>query len=103
MRIRLKLVLAITVMVSAMVILLSALYLSQLLSERIQQSYRHTDIAAHQVMLAARAAIEHGMAHVALPPNDPAALNDAVNSRPAAGCRAASDVVLVHPIRADHL
>jgi PAS domain S-box-containing protein len=78
MRIRLKLVLAITVMVSAMVIVLSALYLSQLLSERIQQSYRHTDIAALQVMLAARAAIEHGMAHVALPPNDPAALSDAV-------------------------
>ena len=78
MRIRLKLVLAITVMVSAMVIVLSALYLSQLLSERIQQSYRHTDIAALQVMLAARAAVEHGMAHVVLPPNDPAALNIAV-------------------------
>ncbi len=78
MRIRLKLVLAITGMVSAMVILLSALYLSQLLSERIQQSYRHTDIAALQVMLAARAAIEHGMAHVTLPPNNPDALNEAV-------------------------
>ncbi len=78
MRIRLKLVLAITVMVSAMVIVLSALYLSQLLSERIQQSYRHTDIAAHQVVLAARAAVEHGTAHVALPPNDTAALNAAV-------------------------
>jgi PAS domain S-box-containing protein len=78
MRIRLKLVLAITVMVSAMVIVLSALYLSQLLSERIQQSYRHTDIAAHQVMLASRAAIEHGMANVKLPPNDPNALNAAV-------------------------
>jgi PAS domain S-box-containing protein len=78
MRIRLKLVLAITGMVSAIVIVLSALYLSQLLSERIQQSYRHTDIAAHQVMLAARAAIEHGMAHVVLPTNDPAALDQAV-------------------------
>jgi PAS domain S-box-containing protein len=78
MRIRLKLVLAITLMVSAMVIVLSALYLSQLLSERIQQSYRHTDIAAHQVMLAARAAVEHGMAHVTLPPDDPEALNAAV-------------------------
>ena len=78
MRIRLKLVLAITFMVSAIVIVLSALYLSQLLSERIQQSYRHTDIAAHQVMLTARAAIEHGMAHVVLPTDDPAALNEAV-------------------------
>jgi PAS domain S-box-containing protein len=78
MRIRLKLVFAITVMVSAIVIVLSALYLSQLLSERIQQSYRHTDIAALQVMLAARAAIEHGMTHVKLPPNDSTALNDAV-------------------------
>ena len=65
MRIRLKLVLAITVMVSAMVIVLSALYLSQLLSERIQQSYRHTDIAAHQLLLAAqRARSSMDTAHV---------------------------------------
>lgn len=78
MRIRIKLVLAITGMVSAVVVLLSTLYLAQLLSERIQQSYRHNDIAAHQVLLAVRAAIQHGMAHVALPPNDPNALNDAL-------------------------
>ena len=52
MRIRIKLVLAITCMVSAMVIALSILYLTQLLSERIQQSYQHNDIAAHQVLLA---------------------------------------------------
>ncbi|MGH9615629.1 MAG: PAS domain S-box protein, partial [Acidobacteriaceae bacterium] len=78
MRIRVKLVLAITGMVSAMVIVLSGLYLSQLLSERIQQSYRHTDIAALQVMLASRAAIERGVPQVPLPPNTPNPLNAAV-------------------------
>lgn len=78
MRIRLKLVLAITGMVSVIVILLSLLYLSQLLSERIQQSYRHNDIAAHQVLLAVRAAIERGVARVPLQPNNPQALDRAV-------------------------
>ena len=78
MRIRIKLVLAITGMVSAVVVLLSTLYLAQLLSERIQQSYRHNDIAAHQILLAVRGAIEHGMAHVVLNPNDPDALDKAL-------------------------
>lgn len=78
MRIRVKLVLAITGMVSAVVVLLSTLYLAQLLSERIQQSYLHNDIAAHQVLLAVRGAIERGMAHVTLDPNDPNALDDAL-------------------------
>ena len=45
MRIRVKLVAAITAMVSIIVVSLSFLYLSQLLSERIQQSYEHNDIA----------------------------------------------------------
>lgn len=78
MRIRIKLVLAITSMVFAIVVALSALYLAQLLSERIQQSYLHTDIAAHQVMLAVRGAIEHGLPLVSLPQNDPNALDDAI-------------------------
>lgn len=78
MRIRIKLVLAITGMVSAIVVLLSMLYLAQLLSERIQQSYLHNDIAAHQVLLAVRAAIERGLTNVALPPNDPNALDNAL-------------------------
>lgn len=78
MRIRIKLVLAITGMVSAMVILLSILYLTQLLSERIQQSYEHNDIAAHQILLAVRSAIEHGLVNVPLPPNDPNALDAAL-------------------------
>jgi PAS domain S-box-containing protein len=78
MRIRVKLVLAITGMVSGLVVLLSTLYLAQLLSERIQQSYRHNDIAAHQVLLAVQTAVERGMAHVKLAPNDPNALDNAL-------------------------
>lgn len=78
MRIRVKLVLAITGMVSGLVVLLSTLYLAQLLSERIQQSYRHNDIAAHQVLLAVQTAVERGMTHVTLAPNDPNALDNAL-------------------------
>ncbi|MEO6830496.1 MAG: ATP-binding protein [Acidobacteriaceae bacterium] len=78
MRIRVKLVLAITAMVSVIVVSLSLLNLSQLLSERIQQSYRHNDIAAHQVLLAVRAAIEHGLVSDSLNPNDPGALDNAI-------------------------
>ncbi|MHB8303870.1 MAG: sensor histidine kinase, partial [Acidobacteriaceae bacterium] len=40
--------------------------------------YRHNDIAAHQVLLAVRAAIERGLSHVALPANDPDALDNAL-------------------------
>lgn len=68
---------AITAMVSLIVVSLSALYLSQLLSERIQQSYQHNDIAAHQVLLAVQATLERELAGVQLAPNDPNALDDA--------------------------
>lgn len=67
MRIRVKLVLAITGMVSVIVISLSLLYLAQLLSERIQQSYVSNDIAAHQVLLAVQYAIEHGVRTAPVP------------------------------------
>ncbi len=80
MRIRVKLVAAITAMVSIIVVSLSFLYLSQLLSERIQQSYEHNDIAAHQVLLAVRAAIERNLAGVSIPANDPRALNQAIRT-----------------------
>lgn len=79
MRIRVKIVVAITGMVSAIAILLSVLYLSQLLSERIQQSYLRTDIAAHQVLLAVRAALENGLHNVS-PPDDPVALDNEISS-----------------------
>lgn len=78
MRVRIKLVLAITSMVSVIVISLSLLYLSQLLSERIEQSYVNNGIAAHQVLLAVQYAIEHGLTHVTVPRGDPNALNDAI-------------------------
>lgn len=78
MRVRIKLVVAITGMVSVIVVVLSLLYLSQLLSERIQQSYLHNDIAAHQILLAVRAAIERGLANVPVSPSDPNALDTAI-------------------------
>lgn len=78
MRIRIKLVLAITGMVSAIVLLLSALYLAELLSERIEQSYVHNDIAVHQVRLAVQEAVERGVANTPVPANSRRALYTAV-------------------------
>ena len=74
MRLRLKLVLTVTAMVFAVVVVLSGIYLAQLLSERIEQTYQHNDITAHQVLLATRSALATGLAQSTVPTNDPTAL-----------------------------
>ena len=78
MRLRLKLVLTVTAMVFAVVVALSGIYLAQLLSERIEQTYQHNDITAHQVLLATRSALATGLAQSTVPTNDPAALRAAM-------------------------
>jgi signal transduction histidine kinase/HAMP domain-containing protein len=78
MRLRLKLVLTVTAMVFAVVVVLSGIYLAQLLSERIEQTYQHNDITAHQVLLATRSALATGLAQSTVPTNDPAALRAAM-------------------------
>ncbi len=78
MRLRLKLVLTVTAMVFAVVVVLSGIYLAQLLSERIEQTYQHNDITAHQVLLATRSALATGLAQSTVPTNDPTALRAAM-------------------------
>ncbi len=78
MRLRIKLVATVTAMVFAVVVVLSGLYLAQLLSERITQTFQHNDITAHQVLLATRSALETGMTEYPDAVNSPAALRAAM-------------------------
>lgn len=78
MRLRIKLVVTMTAMVFAVVVVLSGLYLAQLLSERIDQTYEHNDIVAHQVLMATRSALERGMGNYPNALNNPTALRAAM-------------------------
>jgi PAS domain S-box-containing protein len=57
-RLKTKLVLAISGMVFALVATLSCVYVSQILRQRIHESYDNADFIAHQVLHAARQALE---------------------------------------------
>lgn len=78
MRLKTKLVVAITVMVFVVVSVLSWLYFGEMLQQHIEQSYSATDIIAHQLQFATRQAIENGTRNVAINANDPAQLRAAV-------------------------
>src|ERR1035437_4980096 len=57
-RLKTKLVLAINGLVFVLVATLSCIYVSQILRQRIHQSYDNADFIAHQVLHAARQALE---------------------------------------------
>jgi signal transduction histidine kinase/branched-subunit amino acid transport protein len=78
MRLKTKLVVAITALVFLVATMLSWLYLSQLLRQHIDQSYNSTDIVAHQLLFATRTALETGLRNSPVDVNDPAALRAAV-------------------------
>jgi signal transduction histidine kinase len=78
MRLKTKLVFAITGLVFVVVLVFSWLYFSQLLQQHIDQSYNATDIVAHQLLFATRQAIENGTRNQPIDPNDPVALRAAV-------------------------
>ncbi|HZU08460.1 MAG TPA: ATP-binding protein [Pseudacidobacterium sp.] len=80
MRLKTKLVFAITGLVFVVVLVFSWLYFSQLLQQHIDQSYNATDIVAHQLLFATRQAIENGTRNQQIDPNDPVALRAAVAS-----------------------
>ncbi len=70
-RLKTKLVLAITSMVVALVITLSWIYVSQLVRQRIQQSYEGADFVAHQVLGSARQALEIDLESTKIDMTDP--------------------------------
>jgi len=78
MRLKTKLVLAITGLVFVLVTVLSALYLSQLLLQQVEQAYLSNDILAHQILFAARNALEGRVRSHPVNPRNPAALRQAV-------------------------
>jgi signal transduction histidine kinase len=78
MRLKTKLVLAITGLVFVVVTVLSLLFLTELLRQQIAQSYLNTDLVAHQVQFATRHAIETGMKNPPPNANNTAAERDAV-------------------------
>jgi signal transduction histidine kinase len=86
MRLKTKLVLSITALMFAIVLMLSSLYVGELLRQRIEQTVATNDVLAHQVALQTLRAVEIGLR--AQPPVDKsdaalkAAVTDALRSQP---------------------
>jgi signal transduction histidine kinase len=78
MRLKTKLVLAITGLVFILVTVLSALYLSQLLRQQVEQAYSSNDILAHQILYATRSAVDAGVRNRPVDPQNQAALREVV-------------------------
>lgn len=78
MRLKTKLVVAITGLVFAVVVFLSWIWLSQLLQQHIEQSWESTDILTHQISFQVSRAIDTGLRGRNINPNDPAAVRAAV-------------------------
>ncbi len=77
-RLKTKLVLAITGLIFVVVTALSWLFLDRLLAQRIEQTYAGNDIVAHEVLYATRLALENGLRGKVVDTNNPSALRDAV-------------------------
>ena len=76
MRLKTKLVLAITSLVFLISGLLSLVYVSQLLHSAVQQSYDTNRMVANQILLALRNALEAGLKDQTVDPNNPAQLRN---------------------------
>jgi PAS domain S-box-containing protein len=76
-RLKTKLVLAITGLIFVVVTALSWLFLDQLLEQRIKQSYDTDEEVAHQILYSTGIAL-NGLRGKVVDPNDPRALRDAV-------------------------
>ncbi|MGC9157912.1 MAG: PAS domain-containing sensor histidine kinase, partial [Terracidiphilus sp.] len=71
MRLKTKLVLAITALVFLIAGLLSLVYMSQLLHESVQQSYETNQMIANQVRFALQQALEMGLRNRKVDPRKP--------------------------------
>src|SRR5271154_2198060 len=87
MRLKTKLVLAITGLVFLVVCTLSWIFLGQLLRQRMSQAYSANDMVAHQILFATRGALETNIRGPRVDPKDPtsvrAAAAQALRSDPA--------------------
>ena len=71
MRLKTKLVAAVTGLVFLLVAATSGLYLIRSLRQYVDQSYSSTDIIAHQVLFATRQAVQQGVIHGTIDPSQP--------------------------------
>jgi signal transduction histidine kinase len=78
MRLKTKLVFAITGLVFCVVVVFSWIWLSQLLQQHIEQSWATTDFLAHNALYQMRDALDTGLRGRKFDPNDPAAVRAAV-------------------------
>ena len=78
MRLKTKLVLAITGLVFCVVVVFSWIWLSQLLQQHIEQSWSSNDIFAHQISFQVNAALDNGLRQHQFDPDDPVAVRAAV-------------------------
>ncbi|MGC2400428.1 MAG: PAS domain-containing sensor histidine kinase, partial [Acidobacteriaceae bacterium] len=78
MRLKTKLVLAITGLVFLVVCTLSWVFLGQLLRQRISQAYADNDMVAREILFATRRAIQNNIRGSQVDPNDPKKLRAAV-------------------------
>jgi signal transduction histidine kinase len=78
MRLKTKLVLAITGLVFLVVTVLSWLFLEQLLAQRISQSYAANDMVARQILYSTQLALNTGLQGRQVDPNNPASLRATV-------------------------
>jgi signal transduction histidine kinase len=78
MRLKTKLVLAITGLVFLVVVFFSSMWLSQLLQQHIEESWLSTDYQAHNVRFEIQRALDAGLRDRTFDPNDPAAVRTAV-------------------------
>lgn len=77
-KLKTKLVLAISAMVFALVMTLSGLYISQLLRQRINASYENADFISHQIYQAAKQALEEDLSNTHLDLSDPKKVHDVI-------------------------
>jgi signal transduction histidine kinase len=76
MRLKTKLVLAITALVFLISGVLSLVYVSQLLHAAVQQSYNTNRMVANQIRFALQRALENGLKDLTVDPNNPAQLRE---------------------------
>jgi signal transduction histidine kinase len=78
MRLKTKLVVAITGLVFSVVTILAALFLSELIDQQIDQSYVTNDMVAHEILFEVRHALEGGVRNHPVDPQDQEALRETV-------------------------
>jgi signal transduction histidine kinase len=71
MRLKTKLLLSILATIFVIVVLLSALFLGQLLNQRIAQAYASNNVIAHEILFDVRHSLETGIRDSNFDPNDP--------------------------------